>query len=78
MMGDTREQAIRICELGSVERRAVGVHVQGFHDEPEYPLPIPARYIIDTQGIIRAAEVKADYTIRSEPSGTLRQLRTLL
>ena len=35
-----------------------------FHDEPEYRLPIPARYIVDKQGIIRAADVNADYTIR--------------
>ena len=48
-----------------------------FHDEPEYRLPLPARYVIDTQGIIRAADVNADYTIRPEPSETLRQLRAL-
>ena len=38
---------------------------------------MPARYIIDKQGIIRAADVNADYTIRSEPAETLKQLRTL-
>jgi hypothetical protein len=31
--------------------------------------------VIDQQGIIRAADVNADYTIRPEPSETLRQLR---
>jgi len=40
-------------------------------------LPMPARYIIDKAGTIRAADVNADYTIRPEPSETLRQLRTL-
>ena len=48
-----------------------------FHDEPEYRLPMPARYVIDKQGMIRLAEVNADYTIRPEPSETVRQLRTL-
>jgi peroxiredoxin len=38
---------------------------------------MPARYIIDKQGIIRAADVNADYTIRSEPAETLKLLRTL-
>src|SRR5881396_2059784 len=28
-----------------------------FHDESDYRLPIPARYVIDTSGIIRAADV---------------------
>jgi peroxiredoxin len=49
-----------------------------FHDEPEYRLPIPARYVVDKQGIIRAADVNADYTIRPEPSETLRRLRMLI
>jgi hypothetical protein len=48
-----------------------------FHDEPEYRMPIPARYVVDKQGIIRAADVNADYTIRPGPSETLRQLRML-
>ena len=37
---------------------------------------MPARYIIDQAGIIRAADVNADYTVRSEPSETLRLLQT--
>ena len=48
-----------------------------FHDEPEYRLPISARYVIDQQGFIRATDVNADYTIRLEPSETLRRLRAL-
>ena len=32
---------------------------------------------VDKQGIIRAADVNADYTIRPEPSETLSQLRAL-
>ena len=34
-------------------------------------------YVIDTSGIIRAADVNADYTIRPEPSDTVKFLRTL-
>lgn len=48
-----------------------------FHDEPEFRLPMPARYVIDKQGIIRAADVNADYTIRPDPSETVKQLRRL-
>jgi peroxiredoxin len=57
--------------------KSFGSTLDRFHDETEYRLPMPARYIIDKQGIIRAADVNADYTIRSEPSETVRQLRTL-
>ena len=57
--------------------KSFGNALDRFHDEPEYRLPIPARYVLDKQGIIRAADVNADYTIRPEPSETLRQLRML-
>ena len=57
--------------------KSLGNALDRFHNESEYRLPIPARYIIDEQGIIRAADVNADYTIRSEPSETVRQLRML-
>jgi peroxiredoxin len=54
--------------------KSVGITLDRFHDEPEYRLPMPARYLIDKEGIIRAADVNADYTIRPEPSETVRQL----
>jgi peroxiredoxin len=54
-----------------------GVTLDHFNDEPGFRLPLPARYVIDTQGIIRAADVNADYTIRPEPAETLEHLRTL-
>jgi peroxiredoxin len=57
--------------------KSFGSTLDRFHDESEYRLPIPARYVVDKQGIIRTADVNADYTIRSEPSETLRQLRVL-
>ena len=57
--------------------KSFGNALDRFHDEPEFRLPIPARYVIDKQGMIRAANVNADYTMRPEPAETLRQLRTL-
>jgi peroxiredoxin len=57
--------------------KSFGNALDRFHGEPDYRLPIPARYLVDKQGIIRAADVNADYTIRPEPSETLRQLRIL-
>ncbi|MFZ0701769.1 MAG: redoxin domain-containing protein, partial [Candidatus Acidiferrales bacterium] len=48
--------------------KSFGSALDRFHDEPQYRLPIPARYVIDKTGVIRAADVNADYTIRPEPS----------
>ena len=58
--------------------KSFGSTLDRFHDESEYRLPMPARYVIDKGGIICAAEVNADYTIRPEPSETVRQLRALV
>src|ERR1700752_1220223 len=55
--------------------KSFGNALDRFHDEPEFRLPMPARYVVDKQGIIRAADVNADYTIRLEPAETLKELR---
>ena len=55
-----------------------GSTLDRFHDESEYRLPMPARYIVDSNSLIRAAEVNADYTIRPEPSETLRLLKEIV
>lgn len=57
--------------------KSFGSALDRFHDEPGYRLPIPARYVIDQQEVIRAAEVNADYTVRPEPSETVKQLRAI-
>ena len=57
--------------------KSFGSALDRFHDEPEYRLPMPARYVVDQQEVIRAAEVNADYTIRPEPSETVKQLRAI-
>lgn len=55
--------------------KSFGSTLDRFNDEPGYRLPMPARYIVDQKGIIRAVDVNADYTIRPEPTGTLERLR---
>ena len=57
--------------------KSFGSTLDRFNEEPEYRLPMPARYVVDKVGVIRAADVNADYTIRTEPAETLKQLRTL-
>jgi len=58
--------------------KSFGSTLDRFNDEPEYRLPMPARYVIDKQGIIRSADVNADYTVRPEPAETVRRLRALV
>ena len=49
----------------------------GFNGDPSWTLPMPARYIIDQNGIIAYAEVNPDYTKRPDPSDLLPKLQAL-
>ena len=57
--------------------RTFPLDLEKFNGDASWTLPIPARFIIDREGIIRAAEADPDYTTRPEPDDTLRALRTL-
>ena len=57
--------------------KSFGSTLDRFNDEPEYRLPMPARYIIDSTGIIRSADVNADYTIRTDPAETVKHLAAM-
>lgn len=47
-----------------------------FNDDPDWTLPMPARYVIGQDGTILYAEVNPDYTRRPEPDDMLPVLRT--
>jgi len=47
------------------------------NDDPSWVLPMPARYVIGTDGIIAYAEVNPDYTRRPDPSELLPVLDRL-
>ena len=54
-----------------------GVDLAESNGEGGWTLPVPARYVIDTDGVVRSAAVDVDYTVRPEPEETLEVLRTL-
>ncbi len=48
-----------------------GIDVPAHNGDDSWTLPIPARYVIDRDGIIRHADLNADYTQRPDPTETL-------
>lgn len=48
-----------------------------FNDDPSWVLPMPARYVIGTDGIIAYSEVNPDYTQRPDPRELLPVLDRL-
>ncbi|MEM9059839.1 MAG: peroxiredoxin-like family protein [Pseudomonadota bacterium] len=45
-----------------------GVNLPRIHGDGQWNLPMPARYVIDTDGTVAYAEVNPDYTRRPDPS----------
>lgn len=46
-----------------------------FNGEPSWTLPMPGRFVVGRDGVIRLAEVNPDYTRRPEPEDMLPALR---
>lgn len=48
-----------------------------FNEFPDWVLPMPARYVIDSEGLIAYAEINPDYTHRPDPTELLPVLDEL-
>jgi peroxiredoxin len=57
--------------------RALRIDLAVANEDESWTLPVPARFVLDRQGIIRLAEADPDYRRRPESAGTLAVLRQL-
>jgi peroxiredoxin len=55
--------------------KSFGNDLPKINDDPSWTLPMPARFVIGTDGVITYAEVNPDYTLRPDPSELLPALR---
>ena len=55
-----------------------GQKVDEHNGDDSWTLPMPARLIIDQNGIIRYAQINPDYTERPEPEDTLTALEEII
>jgi peroxiredoxin len=54
-----------------------GINLQSSNNDDSWTLPIPARYIVDREAVIRYAEADPDYTVRPDPQHTIEALKSL-
>lgn len=54
-----------------------GIDLPLYNGDESWALPMPARFIIDQEGVIRYAEYDPDYTERPEPEHTIDALKQL-
>ena len=56
---------------------SLGIDLPAHNGDQTYELPLPATYVIDRGGVIRAVFADADYVKRMEPTDILAALRSL-
>lgn len=54
-----------------------GIDLDQYNGNTKWELGIPARFVVSADGIIRAADFNADYTLRPEPTATVEVLPSL-
>ena len=55
----------------------IGIDLPRVNGEDSWTLPMPARYVVASDGTVFAADYDPDYTRRPEPEKTIADLRKL-
>jgi len=64
-------------ELNDVYQRLLALDLAEYNGEGRYVLPVPATFVIDSNGVIRAAYANVDYRMRMEPAAIIASLRSM-
>jgi len=54
------------------------IELPKYNGDDSWTLPLPARLIIDQNGIITYTEINADYTVRPDPEETIAALKDIV
>ncbi|MGH7660748.1 MAG: redoxin domain-containing protein [Vulcanimicrobiaceae bacterium] len=57
--------------------RTFPLNIPDYNGDDSWTLPIPARFVISRDGVIRKVDADPDYTRRPEPQDTIEFLKTL-
>ncbi len=64
-------------DLIELYRDKFQINLKQYHGDDEWELPMPARFLVDTEGIIRYVESEPDYRERPDPDELIAVLKTL-
>ncbi|AUO09499.1 alkyl hydroperoxide reductase [Paenibacillus jamilae] len=67
----------RLPEYAHEIYKSLDISLDTFNGDSTWELPVPATYVIDSEGMIRARVADADYKKRMEPAEVLQILRSL-
>lgn len=64
-------------EVKSLYRDRFKLDLERYNGEGRWELPVPATYVLDSMGVVRAGQADPDYSVRMEPSSILDALRAI-
>ena len=64
-------------EVKTLYLEKLGLNLEKYNGAGRWELPVPATYVLDQSGIVRAGQADPDYTVRMEPSDVVAALRNI-
>jgi peroxiredoxin len=66
------------AEVKALYLEKFGLNLEKYNGAGKWELPVPATYVLDKDGIVRAGQADPDYTVRMEPAEIVAALRTIV
>ena len=63
------------AEVKALYLEKFGLNLEKYNGAGRWELPVPATYVLDTSGVVRAGQADPDYTVRMEPSEIVEAVR---
>jgi len=64
-------------EVKTLYLERFGLNLEKYNGAGRWELPVPATYVLDRDGIVRAGEADPDYTVRMEPPDIIAAIRNI-
>ena len=65
-------------EVKTLYLEKFGLNLEKHNGAGRWELPVPATYVLDRDGIVRAGEADPDYTVRMEPAEVVAAIRNIV
>jgi len=66
------------AEVKALYQEKFGLNLEKYNGAGRWELPVPATYVLDRDGVVRAGEADPDYTVRMEPSDIVAAIREIV
>jgi len=66
------------AEVKALYMEKFGINLEKYNGAGRWELPVPATYVLDRAGIIRAGQADPDYTVRMEPAEVVRAIKIIV